>query len=76
METLGVVAWSQRSGFICRSCRQDAKHNDVLHISYCPVHGLASPLDELPWRPEAKTPRGSIPVAATVVRPASWEAPA
>jgi hypothetical protein len=70
METLGI-AWSQRSGFICRQCRQDAKHNEVLHISFCPVHGLSSPIDALPWRPEARTVRGSTPVPATVARPVS-----
>jgi hypothetical protein len=76
METLGVVAWSERSGFICRLCRQDAKHNEVLHISFCPVHGLGSALDALPGRPEARTPRGYTPVPATAVRPVSWAAPA
>ena len=63
------VAWSERSGFICRLCRQDAKHNEVLHISFCPVHGLSSPLDELPGRPEARSFRGSTPVRATAERP-------
>ena len=64
METIGK-AWSARSGFICRLCRQDAKHNEVLHISYCPVHGLSSPLDALPWRPEMRVSRASIPGPAT-----------
>lgn len=63
------VAWSERSGFICRLCRQDAKHNEVLHISFCPVHGLSSPLDELPGRPEARSSRGSTLARATVERP-------
>ncbi|MHB1932752.1 MAG: hypothetical protein ACYCPV_07215, partial [Thermoplasmata archaeon] len=60
MEAVGI-AWSERSGLICRLCRQDAKHNEVLHISYCPVHGLSSPLDLLPGRREAWVPRGSTP---------------
>ena len=47
------VSWSERSGFICRLCRQDATHNEVLHVSFCPAHGLGAPLDILPWRPEA-----------------------
>jgi len=68
MEAMGI-AWSERSGFICRLCRQDAKHNEVLHISFCPVHGLSSPLDQLPWRPEARSSRVSTPVRATVERP-------
>ena len=68
MEPLGI-AWSERSGFICRLCREDAKHNEVLHISYCPVHGLSSPLDQLRGRPEASALRGSIPVRATMERP-------
>lgn len=76
METLGVVAWSERSGFICRSCRQDAKHNEVLGISFCPVHGLSSPLDALPGRPEARILRGYTPGPATAARPVSWAAPA
>lgn len=74
-EELGI-AWAKRSGFICRSCRQDAKHNEVLNISYCPIHGLGSPLDSLPWRPEARVPRGSIPAPVTVGTPASLVAPA
>ncbi len=65
------VAWSERSGFICRLCRQDAKHNEVLHISFCPVHGLSSPLDELPGRPEARTSRVSTLVRATAEPPVS-----
>jgi hypothetical protein len=68
MEQMGI-AWSERSGFICRLCRQDAKHNEVLHISFCPVHGLSSPLDQLPWRPEARTSRVSTPARATAERP-------
>jgi len=63
------IKWSERSGFICRLCRQDAKHNEVLHISFCPVHGLSSPLDELPGRPEARASRVSTPVRAIVERP-------
>jgi len=70
VEALGMP-WSERSGFICRLCRQDAKHNEVLHISFCPVHGLNSPLDVLPGRPEARFPRGSTPVPAMPVRPPS-----
>jgi hypothetical protein len=70
MEPLGI-AWSERSGFICRLCRQDAKHNEVLHISYCPVHGLSSPLDLLPGRPEARALRGSTPARATMAPPLS-----
>ena len=66
-----AIAWSERSGFICRLCRQDAKHNEVLHISFCPVHGLSSPLDELPGRPEARASRVSTPVRATGERPVS-----
>jgi len=73
METLGI-AWSERSGFICRLCRADAKHNEVLHISFCPVHGLSSPLDALPGRPEARALRGSIPVPAMTARPVSLAA--
>ena len=69
-EQLGI-AWTERSGFICRLCRQDAKHNEVLNISYCPIHGLGSPLDALPWRPEARAPRGSIPVPVTAGTPPS-----
>ena len=65
------IAWSERSGFICRLCRQDAKHNEVLHISFCPVHGLSSPLDELPGRPEARISRGSTLGRATAERPLS-----
>lgn len=72
MESLSVVAWSERSGFICRLCRQDAKHNEVLGISFCPVHGLSSPLDALPGRPEARIARGYTPAPATAARPASW----
>jgi hypothetical protein len=75
METLGV-AWAERCGFICRLCRQDAKHNEVLHISFCSVHGLASPLDQLPGRPEVRAVRGYTPAPATVVRPDSLVAPA
>jgi hypothetical protein len=76
METVGV-AWNERSGFICRLCRQDAKHNEVLRISYCAVHGLSSPLDALPWRAEARYSRPvSIPAAATGARPVSWAVPA
>jgi hypothetical protein len=70
MEQMGI-AWSERSGFICRLCRQDAKHNEVLHISFCPVHGLSSPLDQLPWRPEARTSRVSTPARGTAERPVS-----
>lgn len=75
METMGVVAWSERSGFICRLCRQDAKHNEVLHISFCAVHGLSSPLDALPGRPESKV-RVYTPAVVTGARPVSWAAPA
>jgi len=75
MESFGVVAWSERSGFICRLCRQDAKHNEVLHISFCPVHGLSSPLDALPGRPEARL-RGYTPAAVTAAKPVSLAAPA
>lgn len=71
VETFGVVAWSERSGFICRLCRQDAKHNEVLGISFCPVHGLKSPLDVLQGRPEARILRGSTPVPVTAARPVS-----
>jgi len=74
METLGI-AWSERCGFICRSCRQDAKHNEVLRISFCPVHGLASALDQIPMRPEARV-RGYTHAPVTVGRPASLAAPA
>jgi len=70
MEAMSI-AWSERSGFICRLCRQDAKHNEVLHISFCPVHGLSSPLDELAGRPEARVSRVSTPVRATMERPVS-----
>ena len=74
METLGL-AWSERSGFICRLCRQDAKHNEVLHISFCPVHGLSSPLDALPWRTEARFARRvSTPAPVIAERPAWLEA--
>lgn len=75
METLGI-AWNERCGFICRLCRQDAKHNEVLHISFCSVHGLASPLDPLPRRPEARAVRGYTPVPVTEARPVSLVAPA
>ena len=70
MDAMGI-GWSERSGFICRLCRQDAKHNEVLHISFCPVHGLSSPLDELPGRPEARASRVSTPARATAERPVS-----
>ncbi len=30
---------------VCRQCNLEAEHNNVLRLSYCPVHGLASPLD-------------------------------
>lgn len=30
---------------ICRRCNLEAEHNRVLRVSYCPVHGLGSPLD-------------------------------
>lgn len=74
MEGFGV-GWSDRSGFICRLCREDAKHNEVLHISYCPVHGLSSPLDALPWRTEVRYPRRvSTPAAGMMATPVSWEA--
>jgi hypothetical protein len=69
-----AIAWSERSGFICRLCRQDAKHNEVLHISFCPVHGLSSPLDELPGRPEARTSRVFTPARETVERRVSLAA--
>jgi len=75
MESLGI-AWSERSGFICRLCRQDAKHNEVLHISFCTVHGLGSPLDPLPGRPEARVSRGYTPAPAITARPVSLVAPA
>jgi len=70
MESM-AIAWSERSGFICRLCRQDAKHNEVLHISYCPVHGLSSPLDQLPRRPEARASRVSTAARATMEPPLS-----
>lgn len=56
MENWGVPL-NARSGFICRLCRQDAKHNEVLAISFCPVHGLSSPLDALQRAGEARFPR-------------------
>jgi hypothetical protein len=72
METLGVASWSDRSGFICRLCRQDAKHNEVLRISYCPVHGLSSPLDALPRPMETRLPRRAFtPGPEIAVRPVS-----
>jgi hypothetical protein len=73
MDTM-AIAWSERSGFICRLCRQDAKHNEVLHISFCPVHGLSSPLDELPGRPEARVSRVSTPAREIGARPVSLAA--
>jgi hypothetical protein len=30
---------------VCRLCNLEAEHNNVLRLSYCPVHGFASPLD-------------------------------
>lgn len=76
MQGVGGV-WGERSGFICRLCRQDAKHNDVLRISYCGVHGLSSPLDALPWRTEVRYPRpASTPAPGIPARPASLAVPA
>jgi hypothetical protein len=71
METLGVAPWD-KCGFVCRLCRLDAKHNEVLHISYCPVHGLSSPLDALPRPMEARIPRRAFtPGPEMAVRPVS-----
>jgi hypothetical protein len=30
---------------VCRLCRLEANHNEVLGLTYCPIHGLDSPLD-------------------------------
>jgi hypothetical protein len=30
---------------VCRLCRMEAAHNEVLGVSFCPIHGLGSPLD-------------------------------
>jgi hypothetical protein len=30
---------------VCRLCRLEASHNEVLGVSFCPIHGFGSPLD-------------------------------
>jgi hypothetical protein len=28
--------------FVCARCRSDARHNLILRISFCPIHGLTA----------------------------------
>lgn len=75
-----AMAWpravNDRSGFVCKSCGTDAKHNQVLRISFCPIHGLNSRLDVLPGRAEGLVSRVSIPAPVTAGRRALLAVPA
>ncbi len=43
----------QRVGWVCARCRVDAHRNEVLGISFCPIHGLSSAL--VPIAPSRRT---------------------
>ncbi len=43
--TLEALAANTPTPMICRWCRLEAVHNHRLRITFCPVHGLESPLD-------------------------------
>ena len=33
---------------LCATCRQPIRYNEILGISFCPVHGLSSPFTFIP----------------------------
>lgn len=71
------IAAERPPTLICRTCHQAALHNEVLRISYCSIHGLSGPLDEI-----GGTPGRSLLRTSSYVRTekqdyiASWAIPA
>ncbi len=62
---------------VCRWCRLDAVHNPRLRITFCPVHGLESPLDgrnapNSRWVRDHNIVRGESPILSG----GSWAIPA
>lgn len=45
------IAAERPPTLICRTCHQAAQHNPVLRISFCSIHGLSGPLDEIGGAP-------------------------
>jgi hypothetical protein len=41
--------------FVCTRCRSDARHNLILRVSFCPIHGFAAGLVEVRLTGYART---------------------
>lgn len=59
------------AGLVCGFCRQEAVHNTLLRITFCPVHGLSAPLE--PKGVHRAIASGSLPLNEA---PGSWAVPA
>ena len=55
VEREGPLAISAAPRLICSRCRSVARHNLILRISFCPVHGFAAGLVEVRLTRYART---------------------
>ena len=47
VEQEGPAATPPAPRLVCARCRLDARHNLILRISFCPIHGFAAGLVEV-----------------------------
>jgi hypothetical protein len=56
VEREGPVTTPPAARLVCARCRSDARHNLILRISFCPIHGFAAELAEVRSTGYARTP--------------------
>ena len=56
VEREGPVSTPPAPRLVCARCRSDARHNLILRISYCSIHGFAAGLVEVRLTRYARTP--------------------
>ena len=76
--TKQAIDLAKKSPLVCRSCHQEAIHNETLRISFCRVHGLSSPLEALRGADQRIGVRASLYVrhASPDLERGSWAVPA
>ena len=55
VERDGPVSTPPIPRLVCGRCRSDARHNLILRISFCPIHGFAAGLVEVRLTGYART---------------------
>ena len=75
--TQAAIATLKRTPLVCRHCHQEAIHNEKLRISFCAIHGLSAPLDQLNFAdPRAHRASLYVRTVSPTMERGSWAVPA